>query len=472
MPVVAVLAIVALVLFLLRVADILPPFIWGAITAYLLHPLVYRLQRHLHIPRPLAIALIFLALIGLLAFAGVQIVPTLYTQGSSLVRSLPDLIDTARQELVRQPKIVIGGLTINTVQVNEQIDDLAKEFAGRFGREAPQLVIQTFELFIKLLVYLLATYYFLLQGDRLVHRTRNLAPPRYRPTLERMTGQVNDTFGAYIRAQLLLFVIMSISTLIALTILQVDYALALAITTGVLEMIPIIGPWLAAIAAMLVAVSQGSAPFGWSPTQLAVVVGLVYFALRMIEDQIVIPQLVGRIVHIHPLLVIFGVLVGATLGGALGLILAVPILAALKIIGLTIIEELKHPPARRVVPLRQPGELQAFVAGLAEYEREHVVLLVARGAISWDDLEVAQYLAAESLLHDIRLQMVTPDDVAASIATAAGIEVITRVRLSEEAGVLVDRGAGLEATPAPSLPSSGSPHETVAPGAAVKDRAQ
>lgn len=457
LPVFIGLALVVLGLFLLRIADILPPFIWAAVTAYLLYPLVARLQRGLRIPRALAIAVTFLSLIGALTIVGVQIVPTLYSQGSSLVHSLPQLVDTARDELVRQPKIVIGGLTIDTAQVNQQIDSFTKDFASRFGREAPQLVVQTFQLLIKLLVYLLATYYFLLHGDSLIRRARELAPPRYRQTVERITNQVNATFGSYIRAQLLLFVIMSIATLIALSILQVDYALALAIATGVLEMVPVIGPWVAAIAAMLVAVSQGSAPFGWTPTQLAVVVGLVYFCLRMIEDQIVIPQLMGRIVRLHPLLVIFGILAGAALGGALGLILAVPILAALKIIVLTIVDELRHPPARRVVPLRRPGEFQRLVGSLDGFKRQQVVLLAAPGAVTWDDLATAQRLAAEALRHEVRLQMVTPDHIAASIATAAGIEVITRVRLDEEAGVLNAQTAQPEDLPArPSVEPAGS----------------
>lgn len=463
LPVVIGLAIVAVALFLMRIAYILPPFLWAAITAYLLFPLVARLERRLRIPRALIIAGIYVFLIGLLVFLGLQVVPTVFDQVQSLVRSLPKLVQTAREELMSQPRIGIGGLSIDTAQVNARLDEIARDFATRFGREAVPLVLHTVGILINTLVYLLATYYFLLQGDQLIARLRSLAPPRHHQTVDRITKQVNDTFGAYIRAQLVLFVIVSVATFIGLSILHVEYALVLGIATGLLELVPVIGPWVAAIIAMIVALAQGSAPFGWTPLQLALVVGLMYLAIRLVEDQLVIPQLVGRIVRLHPLLVIFGVLAGASLGGALGLVLAVPTVAAIKIIVLAVLEELRHPPARRVVPLRRPQELHRFAGQLAEYDRQHVVLLVAPGAIAWDDLGTAQTVAAEALLRDIRLQVVTPDRVAASIATAAGIEVVTRVTMDEEAGLLAERPdeatTAQEAQPVQSEPPKLEPAE-------------
>lgn len=434
LPVVVGLVLLALGLFLLRVAHILPPFVWAAVTAYLLHPVVNRVQRGLRIPRPVAIAMVFVLIAGILGVVGVRVVPTLYEQLRSLIASLPSLIDTARQELVRNERISIGGVTIDTAAINAQIEEVSKEVAARFSREAPSLVLQTVGFLIHLLVYLLATYYFLLQGSRLVQRLSNLLPPRHHQTFERVSGQVNATFGAYIRAQVILFAIMSVATFIALSILKVQYALALAIATGALELIPIIGPWTAGGIAVTVALSQGSTPFGWTPVQLAAVVGLTYLALRLMEDHFVIPQLVGRIVRLHPLMVIFGVLAGASIGGALGLVLAVPLLAASKLIVLAVLEELRHPPARHVVALREPGELHSFSQHLGRYDRQHVVLLIASDALAMEDLPDVQWLAAEALRRDIRLQVVTPDQVAASIATAAGIEVVTSARLQEEVG--------------------------------------
>ncbi len=438
LPVIVGLLIVAFTLFLVRIAYILPPFIWAAITAYILFPLVARLERLLRAPRIIVIALVYVCLIGFLVIIGIQVAPTAVDQIRSLASSLPQLVTNAREALVREPQIRIAGFVIDTQQIDARIDVLAQQVAERFGREAVPLVLQTFELIIKILVYLLATFYFLLQGDGLTRRLHNLAPPRHRKTVDRVVNQVNHTFGAYIRAQVILFAIMTISTLTVLSVLQVQYALVVALATGVLELVPIIGPWAAGAIAVLVAVSQSSGPFGWSPTQLAIVVGVCYFVLRLIEDQVIIPQLIGRIVRVHPLMVIFGVLTGAALGGALGLVIAVPVMAAIKIISLAIIEELRNPPERHVFALREPGALAALESTIAEREHERIILLIAPGAVSWDDLQAAQRLATKALLLDIRLQVVTPDQIASSIATAAGIEVITQDRLSEDAGLLAD----------------------------------
>lgn len=476
LPVIIGLALVALALFLMRVADILPPFVWAAVTAYVLYPLVIRLERRLRLPRAIAIAVVYVVLIGLIVVLAVQVAPTVFEQARALVRALPHLIDAARQSVLSQNRIGIGGFSLDTAQLTARFEAAAKDLASSWGREAPSLVLQTFGFLVNLLVYLLATYYFLLQGDGMIRRLRQLAPPRHRDTVQRITDQVNDTFGAYVRAQLLLFAIISIVIFVALSTLQLPYAGVIAVATGLLELIPVIGPWTAAGIAMTVALSQSSGPFGWSPTELALAVGLVYLTVRMIEDQIVIPQLIGRIVRLHPLLVIFGVLAGAQIAGALGLLLAVPLLAAVKIIALAVLEEVRNPPARRVVPLRLRGALQAFAAEIGAYEREQVVLLIATGAIGWDDLETAQALAAESLLRSIRLQVVTPDRVAASIATAAGIEVVTRVGLDDEAGVLADREPEVEgvteesAAPPPAAASAspagrpGSPVRSVSEG--------
>src|SRR5690606_30832200 len=107
---------------------------------------------------------------------------------------------------------------------------------------------------------------------------------------------------------------------------------------------------------------------------------------------------------------------------------------------------MSHPRARWVVPLREPGDLEPFLAHLDDYTREHVVLLIGPGAVGWDELPRMQYLAGEAILRDIRVQVVTPDALIASIATAAGLEVITRVRLDEEGGVLADRFATPDTT--------------------------
>jgi hypothetical protein len=189
------------------------------------------------------------------------------------------------------------------------------------------------------------------------------------------------------------------------------------------------------VAAVTVAVSQGHAPYGWSQVELGVAVALTYLVLRMLEDHFVIPQLIGRIVRVHPVLVIFAILAGAHSFGMLGLLLAVPLLATGKIVVQAIYYELGNPPAREVVPVRATADLEAVRGMLGKEFHGQIVLLLGQDSIGWDDLPLMQELAMLAVAGDVPVEVVTPDPFAASIATAAGIPVITEARPSDEVGM-------------------------------------
>src|SRR5207247_8706493 len=119
----------------------------------------------------------------------------------------------------------------------------------------------------------------------------------YRAEIRGLGRQIDSIFAGYIRGTLLLIPIMAVFTYIALTILGIRYALVIALASGLLEIIPLIGPWSAAGIAVAVALLQPTAPFGWSHGLLALVVGVTYFVLRMAEDNFIIPHVVGHAVH-------------------------------------------------------------------------------------------------------------------------------------------------------------------------------
>jgi predicted PurR-regulated permease PerM len=115
-------------------------------------------------------------------------------------------------------------------------------------------------------------------------------------------------------------------------ILGIRYALIIAIISGFLEIIPLIGPWSAAGIAITVSLFQATTPFDWPHWVLAGVIGLVYFVLRIMEDNFIIPRIVGEAVHLHPMLVIFAILAGGAIGGAFGLFVAIPVAGVLRIL--------------------------------------------------------------------------------------------------------------------------------------------
>ncbi|MEZ4520160.1 MAG: AI-2E family transporter [Thermomicrobiales bacterium] len=288
LPVLVLIGTIAFVWFLAKVSGVLPPFLWALVTAYVLFPVVRGLERLLRLPRILVVSSLYLVFLAVLAMLVSFMGPVAMDQGDELLSTLPDTIDNARAELIKDPTLTIGAIEIDTQDLNQRIDEAIEDAVGDLGNRAVPLVFHTVEIAIQILVYFLVTFYFLLHGDDILRQARLLMPRRHRSTIDRIGSQVNATLGAYIRGQVILFVIMSVATYIVLSVFGVDYALALALATGALELIPIIGPWTAGAAAVTVAISQGHAPFGWSQVELGIAVAIAYFVLRMLEDHFVI----------------------------------------------------------------------------------------------------------------------------------------------------------------------------------------
>jgi predicted PurR-regulated permease PerM len=138
-------------------------------------------------------------------------------------------------------------------------------------------------------------------------------------------------WNAYLRGQVLLALIIGIVVAVVLSVLGVSNALALGLLSGVLEFLPIIGPVIGTAAAVLVAVFQSSNYLGLSPLIYGLLVLGVMIAIQQIENHVLVPRIVGGALDLHPVAVMVGVLMGASLAGLLGAILAAPVLATLKL---------------------------------------------------------------------------------------------------------------------------------------------
>jgi predicted PurR-regulated permease PerM len=337
--------IIGLALVLLRaMGGLLNPFLWALITAYLLNPLVRVLAERSRSRRIWWVLLIYVVT-GVLIFAGFNSLwPRLIAQFTDLQASLPEFARTLTDWLEERGTFTFGSFVVDLRPAEADIVQWFTDFASELSASVPELVFGVIERLILLLVYLVVTFYLLLQADQLAEAFYGLIPAPYRAEIRELGRSVDRVLGAYIRSQLLLIVLMAVLTYIPLTLLGVKYALVLAIATGFLEIIPFVGPYTAAGSAMLVAALQATTPFGWPNWLLAVVVGLIFLFLRQFEDHLIIPNLVGHIVKLHPILVIFSILAGGHLGGALGLLIAVPLAATVRIILIYLYSKLVDSP--------------------------------------------------------------------------------------------------------------------------------
>jgi predicted PurR-regulated permease PerM len=182
------------------------------------------------------------------------------------------------------------------------------------------------ELVLELLLVLITVAYLLVDGRRLGKFLLRFIPPEHRDRVECVAGEIHVVLGRYLRGQLLLIGLVSLVTFGALEwLFHLPHALPIAIATGVVEVVPLLGPLLAAGIACAVAFAHGG------PHE-AGLVALTYLVIRQAEDQLVMPIVVGRAVHVHPLVTIFAVVVGGRIAGILGALLAVPSTAAAKVV--------------------------------------------------------------------------------------------------------------------------------------------
>ncbi|MBI3979017.1 MAG: AI-2E family transporter [Chloroflexi bacterium] len=322
--------VAALVLALLvLIRGVLPPFIWAIVAAYVLTPVVNWLEYRTRLPRVAVVLCLYAVLFFLIGALVATIRPVVAYEIADLRESSPRLTRELTAALASSELLQDLGVQVEPNVVHEAMSALVKELASG----AVHAVTWTVEAVAKLIMFLVATFYLIVDSRRIGESLRSLVPPRLRPEIFEVAGQVHSVLGRYIRGQLFLVALMSTVTWIALSpILQVKYAVVISFATGFLELFPIVGPLTAGAIACTVGFFQVNA-FGWSPLAFAGVIALVYFALRHAEDYVVIPNVIGRVVELHPLIVLFSLFAGASIGGIQGMFLAVPTAAVLKIIG-------------------------------------------------------------------------------------------------------------------------------------------
>ena len=320
------------VLLLRAVGGLITPFVWALVTAYLFNPVVSALNTRLRIGRIWWVVLLYVVGGAAVALSVNWLVPRLANQYNEFVAALPSFAARLETWLAEIGTITLGNRTFSLQPGEAEVETWFTELGRELPASVPELVFGVFERLVLLLVYLVVTFYLLVQAEQIIERMYELIPTPYRSEIRELGRSIDRVLGAYIRSQALLIGLMTVVTYIPLTILDVKYALVLAIATGFLEIIPFVGPYTAATAAMTVAFLQGTTPFGWPVWLLVVVVGVVYLVLRQLEDHLIIPNLVGHIVELHPVIVIFAILAGGALAGGLGLLLAVPIAATIRII--------------------------------------------------------------------------------------------------------------------------------------------
>lgn len=318
--------------FLWSIRPVLSPLVWAFVLAYILHPGVGRVSRTLRLPRLLVVIAFFVIFLSLLIWGFVALRPVLLHETRELLASLPRISEGVQQYLLGSGPVVVFGFAFDTTTLQAELNHAVQNTAAALGRQAIPFVWRAVSSVFHVAFFLLATFYLLLDMPKIGPALVRSLPRRWGTEVVPLLRQVEHVLGSYIRGQVILIMIQITACWIVLTVLQVRYSLLLAIVTGAVEIFPVIGPWTAGAIAVSVSLTQPTALFGGNSAMLATAVGIAYFVLRQLEDVFVIPNVVGKIMDMHPLVVLFSLTAGAYLGGILGLLIGVPIAAVVKLL--------------------------------------------------------------------------------------------------------------------------------------------
>ncbi|HSJ34830.1 MAG TPA: AI-2E family transporter [Acidimicrobiia bacterium] len=331
----ATIGVIALIWIFLVVADSvriiwLPLAFAGGLTL-LLNPVVDALER-VRVPRLLGTIFAFLVAASLIAATVVLLIPALQEQGSDFAAQLPSLYDGVVRWLNEVSETV--GIDLGEVWTSETIKEwiqnpdnqaTIQDLLGGFGSGAGRILRGVTETIAVALLAPVLAFYMLMDSTKFKQRSLELTPPPHREEVSYVTGQVVTALGSFVRGQLLVALIVGILSSIGLYFLDLPFWLLIGLTAGFLNLVPFVGPFVGGALAAIVALFNGSL------SQALWAVG-IFTAIQQFDNHVVTPLVQRARVNLSPLVIVLALIAGGSLAGLLGVVLAVPIVTALRIV--------------------------------------------------------------------------------------------------------------------------------------------
>lgn len=343
---------------------IFPPLVVALVFVYLLNPIVSRLERR-GIPRVWA-ALLTYVVFGSLVGLGLRfLIPLIAEQVRGFVASFPSLIGKARATIEQFAGRL--DLSLDTEGVlSPQNQEAFIDFLGRILSFARGL----FHVALIMILGPILAFYLLVDLPKIQRGLEALVPVRRRPEVGALMRRLGQAVGGFFRGQLLVALFVGIASTLALYIVGLPYWALVGMVAGLFNLIPLIGPWIAGIVAAFIAFTTNTAGEGllrlapgWP---LAIGSGVGLLIVQQIDNHIISPNIVARTVKLHPVTVMLSLLAGGTLLGLWGMLLAVPTVAAVKVLTLHYWDtRMTWPPASPVErpPPRRPEMIEEAAPG-------------------------------------------------------------------------------------------------------------
>ncbi|WKZ37764.1 MAG: AI-2E family transporter [Anaerolineales bacterium] len=329
--IVLLLVIVAVIATVNFARPLIGPLVISALLAFVLTPLVERLAAHRRLQRNTAVLIVYLLFIALSIAIPSSIIPFVIPQ---LLNLSFDLLEIEQQiEAFFNQTISIGGFSFSMpALIPQDLNQLLEDFILQISSGAFNMLGTVTSNLAWLLVILVATFYFLKDSARLSNWMIGLAPQAYQEDMRKFLAQMNRIWGAFLRGQLILVLIITLSTAISMSAVGLRGAIGIGILAGILDLIPSLGPLVAGVIAGLIALIFGSSYLSISNLIFAIIVGVIFFVIQQVENIWLRPQIMGQTLRLHPGLVFVGVIGALALSGILGALVIIPLMATIGVL--------------------------------------------------------------------------------------------------------------------------------------------
>lgn len=297
--------------FLIQIRDIIiMVFLSIILVAALLKPVEWLNSKKL--PRAISVLLVYLFVIALISVAVSIIIPPLIEQTSALVSRLPQITSTINDFFI-----------FAQIPVEDVSSFLSRQIQGLIGNIV-SITTAVFSSVLLLLTILVLAFYMLLDWQKFITLASSPFSGKQEKKVVNVISKLENGLGKWVRGQLALSFIVGVLTFIGLQLLGIPYALPLALVAGIFEIIPIIGPIISAVPAILVALTI-------SPI-MGLAVAALFIVVQQLENHVIVPTIMSKVIGLQPPIIIVSLLIGAKLAGIGGVFLAPPVLIILKII--------------------------------------------------------------------------------------------------------------------------------------------
>ena len=325
-----VLALLALVIY--RFRGVITPLILAFLLALILDPIVDWLEARLGMRRAGITAIVFVIVVLSVLAAPVVAMPPVMSAVRSLRLDFAQIMADLGQ-LLEEPLVIFGqnwDLQLAYQEVSDALEtivSLPTVAAGTF-----RVVVGFASTLFWLVFVVLSAFYLVKDADRIATWIDGLAPPSVNNDFVRLRERITQVWQAFLRGQLVMAVVLAAMTTVIDSVVGLPHALALGLLAGVMEFVPNVGPLIAAAPAVVVAFFEGSTWIAMPNLWFAVLIFGLYLVIQQIEGNVLLPKILGQSLNLHPRVILVAVILGGSLAGIIGVLLAAPTVATLKVL--------------------------------------------------------------------------------------------------------------------------------------------